>query len=130
MADQEYINYGAAPNDGTGDPLRDAFIKVDYNFSAIWNVGPVGSNITIFNNTIGVTNTNGNLILSPNGIGFIQTKNHVVPWANNVNDLGSADLNYRSAYIGTGGINVAGNVVTNAIYTDNYFYANGAPLFG
>ncbi len=32
-ADQEIINVGAAPNDGTGDTARDAFIKVNNNFT-------------------------------------------------------------------------------------------------
>ena len=27
-----FINYGTSPNDGTGDAIRDAFIKVDDNF--------------------------------------------------------------------------------------------------
>jgi len=30
---QEYINVGATPNDGTGDPLRTAFEKINNNFS-------------------------------------------------------------------------------------------------
>ena len=46
---QQQINYGNTANDGQGDPLRTAFIKVDDNFDAIWNAGPVGSNITVLN---------------------------------------------------------------------------------
>lgn len=122
-ANQEIINYGAEPNDGTGDPLRDAFIKVDNNFSAIWNAGPVGSNVTITNNTVGITDTNGNLILAPNGIGVIQTNNHVIPRINNVYNLGSPNLAFRNAYIGVGGIVSAGNITTNA-----YFIGDGSQL--
>jgi hypothetical protein len=107
---QEIINYGAAANDGTGDPLRTAFIKTDNNFDQIWAAGPVGSNITVINNTVGVTNTNGNLILMPNGIGSIQTNSRVVPSLTNTYDLGAANSTYRSAYIGSGGLSVAGNV--------------------
>lgn len=33
---QQNINYGAAPNDGTGDTLRDAMIKVQENFSDLY----------------------------------------------------------------------------------------------
>jgi hypothetical protein len=29
------INIGSAPNDGTGDPLRNAFDKINHNFSNI-----------------------------------------------------------------------------------------------
>jgi cytoskeletal protein CcmA (bactofilin family) len=107
---QEIINYGAAANDGTGDPLRTAFIKTDNNFDQIWAAGPVGSNITVINNTVGVTNTNGNLILMPNGVGAIQTNSRVVPSLTNTYDLGAANSTYRSAYIGSGGLSVAGNV--------------------
>ena len=59
---QQIINYGATANDGTGDPLRTAFIKTDDNFDNVWLAGPVGSNITISNNTIQSNNTNGNII--------------------------------------------------------------------
>lgn len=33
---QEYINVGAQPNDGTGDPLRTAFQKINNNFSNLF----------------------------------------------------------------------------------------------
>ena len=164
---QEIINYGAAPNDGTGDPLRVAFIKTDNNFDQIWATGPVGSNITILNNTIQVTNTNGNLELATNGTGVISTRNHVRPGVSQVYDIGSANLRYRTGYFT--GLNIDGNVTitgnlsagnisytsnvfvgdlkgsvfaddstimvdaidnvlrAGAIYTDDYFYANGSP---
>jgi len=134
-ADQQIINYGASANDGTGDPLRTAFIKTDENFDAIWAAGPVGSNIVINNNTISSQNNN-NLGLSANGIGVIQTNSTLVPTYSNLNNIGSANLRYRSAYIGVGGANIVGNINTssgmfaNAVYTNNYFYANGAPFTG
>lgn len=40
---QEYINVGATPNDGTGDPLRVAFEKINNNFSNLFYVGTVTS---------------------------------------------------------------------------------------
>lgn len=36
MATQEVINIGALPNDGTGDPLRVAFTKINNNFSNLF----------------------------------------------------------------------------------------------
>jgi hypothetical protein len=33
---QEYINIGATPNDGNGDPLRTAFYKINNNFSNLF----------------------------------------------------------------------------------------------
>ena len=35
MSEQK-INIGTVPNDGTGDPLRTAFIKVDGNFDELY----------------------------------------------------------------------------------------------
>jgi len=111
MSQQIVINYGAAPNDGTGDPLRTAFIKTDENFDNIWLAGPVGSNVTITNNTISVTDTNGNLVLSPNGIGVIQTNSRLAPLANLTYDIGSSALRYRNIY--AAGVTAANAVLGN-----------------
>ncbi len=125
---QQQINYGAAVNDGNGDPLRTAFIKTDDNFDNVWLAGPVGSNITITNNTVQVNNTNGNLILSPNGTGVIQTNSRLLPRLNNTYDFGSTTLKYRTGYFGAGGLVIDGNVTVagnltagNIAYTGNVF---------
>ncbi len=119
-ATQQIIDYGATANDGTGDPLRDAFIKTDQNFSNIWAAGPVGSNITITDNTIVVDDTNGNLILMPNGIGVIESRNSVIPRFNNVYNLGTADLKWNNIHATriaakdmtlSGNLTVAGDII-------------------
>ena len=96
---QQQINYGAAANDGQGDPLRTAFIKTDDNFDNVWLAGPVGSNITIGNNTIQSNNTNGNIVLKPNGTGIIQANASIIPNTDGVRDLGSSSVAWRRAYI-------------------------------
>jgi hypothetical protein len=96
---QQQINYGNVPNDGQGDALRTAFVKVDDNFDAIWNAGPVGSNVTIVNSTISTVNTNGNLVLKPNGIGIVQANSSLVPDSANIRDLGTADRRWRRIYL-------------------------------
>lgn len=48
---QEYINVGATPNDGTGDPLRTAFEKINNNFSNLFYVGTVTSSVYSVGNT-------------------------------------------------------------------------------
>ena len=108
---QQIINYGSAPNDGTGDPLRTAFIKTDENFSNIWDAGPVGSNISIANNTIQNDATNANIIIKPNGTGVIQANASILPNAANIRDLGSSSQRFRAAYIGSGGIDSTGNIL-------------------
>jgi len=45
MAQQE-INVGASPNDGTGDFVRDAFIKTNDNFTELYGAGGVSVNPT------------------------------------------------------------------------------------
>jgi hypothetical protein len=39
---QETINIGTSPNDGTGDPLRNAFNKANLNFSELYGGAGVG----------------------------------------------------------------------------------------
>ena len=70
---QQVINIGAAANDGTGDPLRDCFDKINDNFSELYTKGPAGANFDLTNNDIEATNTNGgiNLIPKPDGTGKV-----------------------------------------------------------
>ena len=70
---QEVINTGAGPNDGTGDPLRTSLIKINNNFSRLFQ-SVVTTDLAFNGNTIttGVLGTtNGNLILAPQGIGSV-----------------------------------------------------------
>ncbi|MFY7885043.1 MAG: hypothetical protein ACOVOV_09395, partial [Dolichospermum sp.] len=53
MANQ-IINVGTTANDGTGDKVRDAFIKVNSNFGELYDEG--GANITV-NNPVTSTET-------------------------------------------------------------------------
>ena len=100
-ATQQQINYGAVVNDGQGDPLRTAFIKTDDNFDAIWAAGPVGSNVTITNNTITATNTNGELRLQTNGVGNVRIARPFIPTGNRLYDLGAANLRFGTVYANT-----------------------------
>jgi len=108
---QQIIDIGAAANDGTGEPLRDAFNAVNDNFTQIWTSGPVNSNIQIANNTITTTTTNTNIVLKPNGVGTIQANAAIIPSIDNVYDLGSTALRFDTVYAG-------------------YFVGNGSLLTG
>jgi len=68
---QQVINIGAAANDGTGDPLRDCFDKINDNFTELYTVGPAGANFDLSDNDIEATNTNGGINLIPNGTGKV-----------------------------------------------------------
>jgi hypothetical protein len=116
---QYTIDIGAAPDDGQGDPLRTAFDYTNLNFNQVFTAGPVLSNVAIANNTIRTINSNGNLILAPNGIGKIQASAAVVPALDNVYDLGSPSQRFNSIYIGTGGLNISGPLVFGNITVNN-----------
>lgn len=127
---QIIINTGNVANDGLGTPLRNAFDQVNYNFTQLFNTGPSGSNIVIANNTISVTNTNGNLILATNGVGSIVPAANFVPDIPNVRSLGAGTNRFNTVYAqyinantGTfaGNVYVAGNLqVTGNVVTVNY----------
>ena len=63
------INVGTTPNDGTGDALRDAFIKTNDNFTDLYDnkIGGSGTDnyVPKFNGTDAIENSsifdNGNL---------------------------------------------------------------------
>ena len=76
---QQVINIGAAANDGTGDPLRTSFNKINSNFTELYSKGAAGSNLDISENEIAATNSNGNIELVPNGSGHISiVDDHIV----------------------------------------------------
>jgi cytoskeletal protein CcmA (bactofilin family) len=116
---QYVINIGAIPNDGTGDPLRTAFNETNLNFDQVFAAGPVLSNIQIANNKILTTNTNGNLVLAPNGTGVVQSNVSIVPNLANLRNLGSATNRWSTVYTQylnatqinlTGDLTVTGNL--------------------
>jgi hypothetical protein len=51
------VYIGAAPNDGTGDPLRNAFDKINHNFSNITSSGGTGTVTSVAGRTGNVTLT-------------------------------------------------------------------------
>lgn len=51
MVNYELINIGALPNDGTGDPLRVAFGKLNNNFTQLSATGYITANVTTVNGT-------------------------------------------------------------------------------
>ena len=124
---QYIINTGNVANDGTGEPLRTAFTQVNLNFDQVFNAGPVGSNIEIVNNSIITTNTNGNLILAPNGVGAVVVRSTLAPDLPNVRSIGTSTNRFNTVYAQylnantstfagnlyvNGNLNVDGNIVT------------------
>jgi hypothetical protein len=123
MANQIIIDIGAVANDGTGDPLRTAFGYVNNNFSNIWATGVANSNITFSGNKILTANTNGNLVLAPNGIGKVQSNVDIVPNANNTLSLGSLINRWNTVYAQN--LDVGGNVSFNDLTVDGNLTVTG-----
>jgi hypothetical protein len=106
-----------------GEPLESAFNKVNVNFDQIFAAGPVGSNIAIANNTIRTLNTNGNLVLAPNGIGRVVANVDILPNTANIRNLGSPTARWGSLYVNdldfSGNLNIANLTVSGNITAAN-----------
>jgi len=62
------IDTGTAGNRATGDTLRTAMEKINTNF------GELAGNLNLLGNTLLSADTNGNIILDPNGTGYVEIK--------------------------------------------------------
>ena len=114
---QQIINLGTSANAGDGDNLRSAMDKTNDNFTEVYTAGPVGSNIAISNSSITSTNTNGNISLATDGTGVIQVTNNVIPDANDIRYIGSANNRPRGIYAGSAGV-ITNGPVTLPTYAD------------
>ena len=67
------LNVGTNANDGTGDTLRDAMIKVNDNFTEVY--GSAGFDLTtiqVTGNEIRATRTNDDIVFKPSGTGSVE----------------------------------------------------------
>ena len=73
---RQAINIGSSANDGTGDPLRTAFDKINDNFVELYgsdnDINTLDANLNV--NTFAITTgvTNGDITVTPNGTGSIK----------------------------------------------------------
>ena len=65
------LNVGGNANDGTGDALRDAMVKVNTNFTELYASPLIASGITVSGNEIRANRSNDDLVFSPSGTGSI-----------------------------------------------------------
>jgi len=117
---KQTINLGSSANDGTGDPLRTAFDKVNDNFDELYLYSTVTStnNITITANTIATDNTNGDVIVDPNGTGRLilatgselRFTDHVDNAIAFVDAQGDVKLSANLTYDGSAALAVTGSV--------------------
>lgn len=98
---QQTINIGAAANDGTGDPIRSAFTKVNSNFTELYEHDA--------NNTLPGQTGNSGKYLTTNGTSaswatltipnLSAVNQSIVPDTNEAYDLGSSTLKFRDLYL-------------------------------
>ena len=69
---QELINIGAQADDGTGDTIRGAGIKINNNFTELYATSSASSQIHFIGNNISTTLTNSDIALSGNGTGAVK----------------------------------------------------------
>lgn len=106
-----------------GEPLNEAFNAINLNFDQIFTAGPVLSNIRIANNEIATLNTNGNLILNPNGVGRVVANADVIPDQTRIRNLGSPTRQWDTVYAQY--LEVSGNVAFANILVTGIVSANG-----
>ena len=87
-----------------GESLNTSFTKINTNFDQIWAAGPVGSNVQIAGDTISTLDTNGDLILNPNGTGNVVANAHVIPDTTRIRNLGSPTRYWDTIYVQYGNI--------------------------
>jgi len=72
---KQTINIGSSANDGTGDPLRTAFDKINDNFTELYgtdnDINTLDANMNVNNFAITTGVTNGDVTITPNGTGNI-----------------------------------------------------------
>lgn len=101
---QQTINIGTGANDGTGDNLRSAMDKTNDNFTELYGANSVSSNIAMSGQTISSYNTNGDIILGPDGTGTIRTAQDTIADTNNLRYIGNANIRHKGIYVGSAGI--------------------------
>jgi len=69
---QEVINIGAQADDGTGDTIRGAGIKINNNFTELYATSSASSQIHFIGNNISSTLSNSDIVLLGNGTGSVK----------------------------------------------------------
>jgi hypothetical protein len=69
---QELINIGITADDGTGDTIRGAGIKINNNFTELYATSSASSQIHFIGNNISSTLSNSDIALAGNGTGIVK----------------------------------------------------------
>ena len=105
------INIGSSANDGTGDPLRTAFDKINDNFVELYgtdnDINTLDADLDVNNNQITTGVTNGNITITPNGTGNINLGSITVN-GSQISSNDSTQITIAENIQTTGTLNVSG----------------------
>ena len=115
---RQAINIGSSANDGTGDPLRTAFDKINDNFVELYggdnDINTLDANLNVNNFAITTGVTNGDITVTPNGTGSINLGSMKF----NGTTLSSDDstiININEGLVVDGTTNVTGTLTANGL---------------
>ena len=116
---RQTINVGTNADDGTGDNLRAAFVKVNDNFTEVYNElgGTSLSRLKLIDNKITGDITNENIIIDPNGTGSLQVDTNAIVNGNirATGETRGATLQVDGAANIDGSATIDGTLTINAI---------------
>ena len=117
---RQIINIGTNANDGTGDPLRTAFDKINDNFSELYggdnNLNTLDANLDVNGNSIVTGVTNGDINITQNGTGNINLGSIRIN-GSTVSSSDSTQITIAENIQTTGTLNVAGAVTLSTSLT-------------
>ena len=70
---QQLINIGSVPNDGTGDPLRNAMNKVNQNFTDLYTTPLVSGNVSVGNSTVNIFANSTTIVIGNTTVNSVGT---------------------------------------------------------
>lgn len=105
------VDLGDVPNDGTGDPLRVAFAKINDNFNYLSNLAPNGPEGAVQFIRDGVSGGTANLVYNE-VTGNLDISVDTVPLTDLVANLGAPANRFAHLYLGNSGITV-GNITAS-----------------
>lgn len=118
-----YVNIGSGPNDGSGDPLRTAFNKINDNFTYVIGLGGGGGNVTAnvdLTNYATITLVNSGLA-NVTGVNLSALNNALA----NVYAVNLTNLNNALANVNAVNLNALNNALAN-VYAVNLSNLNAA----
>jgi hypothetical protein len=120
----EVINIGDLPNDGTGDPLRVAFDKINNNFASIPLLNQGGPNGALQFNNDGLSGGIANLVIDVPG-NKVDIGTDLIPLTSNVVKLGTESNRFANLWLGKNDALHIGNITMAENFNVMSFYQNG-----